>query len=155
MIFIIWLYIALNRTPNIDCYWVGAVPKVKDIIPVMLHQMETHTRARTCFVVLFGLQKHREIEIEREREKDEQERRMFVRMFPYGLHEASFSDCIVYIHAPVATASEADLSQGTNIEERQLNLQVFEQQLACRHLRQEAHSTTRRLSQIRPPIEAT
>ena len=21
------LYIALNRTPNIDCYWVGAVPK--------------------------------------------------------------------------------------------------------------------------------
>ena len=28
MIFIVWLYIALNRTPNIDCYWVGAVPKV-------------------------------------------------------------------------------------------------------------------------------
>ena len=26
---IIWLYIALNRTPNIDCYWVGAVPKVQ------------------------------------------------------------------------------------------------------------------------------
>ena len=25
---IIWLYIAFNRTPNIDCYWVGAVPKV-------------------------------------------------------------------------------------------------------------------------------
>ena len=25
---IIWLYIALTRTPNIDCYWVGAVPKV-------------------------------------------------------------------------------------------------------------------------------
>ena len=25
---IIWLYIALNRTPNTDCYWVGAVPKV-------------------------------------------------------------------------------------------------------------------------------
>ena len=24
----IWLYIALNRTPNIDCYWVGAAPKV-------------------------------------------------------------------------------------------------------------------------------
>ena len=26
---ILWLYIyiALNRTPNIDCYWVGAVPK--------------------------------------------------------------------------------------------------------------------------------
>ena len=23
---IIWLYIALNRTPSIDCYWVGAVP---------------------------------------------------------------------------------------------------------------------------------
>ena len=28
---IIWLYIALNRTPNIDCYWVGAVPKVCDL----------------------------------------------------------------------------------------------------------------------------
>ena len=26
IITIIWLYIALNRTPNIDCYWVGAVP---------------------------------------------------------------------------------------------------------------------------------
>ena len=25
---IIWLYIALNRTPNIDCYWVGAVPNL-------------------------------------------------------------------------------------------------------------------------------
>ena len=24
---IIWLYIALNRTPNIDCYW-GAVPNL-------------------------------------------------------------------------------------------------------------------------------
>ena len=24
---IIWLYIALHRTPNLDCYWVGAVPK--------------------------------------------------------------------------------------------------------------------------------
>ena len=24
---VIWLYIALNRTPNVDCYWVGAVPK--------------------------------------------------------------------------------------------------------------------------------
>ena len=24
---IIGLYIALNSTPNIDCYWVGAVPK--------------------------------------------------------------------------------------------------------------------------------
>ena len=28
IIFIIWLYIALNRTPNMDCYRVGAVPKV-------------------------------------------------------------------------------------------------------------------------------
>ena len=27
-ILIMWLYIALNRTPNIDCYWVGAVPKL-------------------------------------------------------------------------------------------------------------------------------
>ena len=25
---VIWVYIALNRTPNIDCYWVGAVPKI-------------------------------------------------------------------------------------------------------------------------------
>ena len=25
------LYIALNRTPNMDCYWVGAVPKVWDL----------------------------------------------------------------------------------------------------------------------------
>ena len=24
---ILWLYITLNRTPNIDCHWVGAVPK--------------------------------------------------------------------------------------------------------------------------------
>ena len=23
-----WSYIALSRTPDIDCYWVGAVPKV-------------------------------------------------------------------------------------------------------------------------------
>ena len=28
---IIWLYIALNRTPNIDCYWVGAVPNLNPI----------------------------------------------------------------------------------------------------------------------------
>ena len=28
IIHIIWLYIALNRTPNIDCYWVGAVPNL-------------------------------------------------------------------------------------------------------------------------------
>ena len=28
MIDILWLYIALNGTPSIDCYWVGAVPKV-------------------------------------------------------------------------------------------------------------------------------
>ena len=27
IIIIMWLYIALNRTPYIDCYWVGAVPK--------------------------------------------------------------------------------------------------------------------------------
>ena len=26
--FILWVYIALDRTPNIDCYWGGAVPKV-------------------------------------------------------------------------------------------------------------------------------
>ena len=25
---ILWLYIALNRTPKLNCYWVGAVPKV-------------------------------------------------------------------------------------------------------------------------------
>ena len=29
---IIWLHIALNRTPNIDCYWVGAVPKVSCLV---------------------------------------------------------------------------------------------------------------------------
>ena len=28
MLIIIQLYIALNRTPNVDCYWGGAVPKV-------------------------------------------------------------------------------------------------------------------------------
>ena len=28
IISIIWVYIALNRTPNMDCYCVGAVPKV-------------------------------------------------------------------------------------------------------------------------------
>ena len=27
IISIIWVFIALKRTPNIDCYWVGAVPK--------------------------------------------------------------------------------------------------------------------------------
>ena len=27
IILITWLYIALNRTLNIDCYWVRAVPK--------------------------------------------------------------------------------------------------------------------------------
>ena len=31
IISIIWLYIALNRTPNIDRYWVGAVPKVSGL----------------------------------------------------------------------------------------------------------------------------
>ena len=25
IIIIIWLYIALKRTPNIDCYWVGGL----------------------------------------------------------------------------------------------------------------------------------
>ena len=28
IIVIVGLYMALQRTPNIDCYWVGAVPKV-------------------------------------------------------------------------------------------------------------------------------
>ena len=28
IIIITWLYIALNRTPNIDCHWVGAVPNL-------------------------------------------------------------------------------------------------------------------------------
>ena len=27
ILIIIWLYIALNRIPNIDCFWEGAVPK--------------------------------------------------------------------------------------------------------------------------------
>ena len=26
IITIIWFYIALKKTPNIDCYWVGAIP---------------------------------------------------------------------------------------------------------------------------------
>ena len=26
---IVWLYIALNKTPHINCYWVGAVPKLR------------------------------------------------------------------------------------------------------------------------------
>ena len=25
---VIWLYVALHSTPNIDCYWVGAVPNI-------------------------------------------------------------------------------------------------------------------------------
>ena len=28
IIIIVWLYIALNRTLNIDCYWVAAVPNI-------------------------------------------------------------------------------------------------------------------------------
>ena len=28
IIHILWLYIALNRTPTIDCSWVGAVPNL-------------------------------------------------------------------------------------------------------------------------------
>ena len=31
IITILWLCIALNRTPNIDCYWVGAIPNVGTI----------------------------------------------------------------------------------------------------------------------------
>ena len=30
--FRVWLYIALNRTSSVDCYWVGAVPSL-NIIP--------------------------------------------------------------------------------------------------------------------------
>ena len=30
---LIWLYIALNRTPYIDCYWVGAVPNFITLNP--------------------------------------------------------------------------------------------------------------------------
>ena len=37
IIITVWLYIALNRTPNIDCYWVGAVPKVMIFCPVIKH----------------------------------------------------------------------------------------------------------------------
>ena len=32
IIIIIWLYIALNRTPNIDCYWVGGSTQPKPYI---------------------------------------------------------------------------------------------------------------------------
>ena len=28
IILILWSYIALNRTPSVNCYWEGAVPKV-------------------------------------------------------------------------------------------------------------------------------
>ena len=31
IIIIIWLYIAPHRNPNIDCYWVGALPKVQGL----------------------------------------------------------------------------------------------------------------------------
>ena len=34
IIIIAGLFIALNRTPNIECYWVGAVPKIKWLKPV-------------------------------------------------------------------------------------------------------------------------
>ena len=30
----IWLYIALNRSPNIDCYWLGAVLNPNSMAPV-------------------------------------------------------------------------------------------------------------------------
>ena len=36
MIFSIWLYIALNRTPNMDCYWMGAVPKVEGFLILLM-----------------------------------------------------------------------------------------------------------------------
>ena len=29
ILLIIWLYIALNRTPNIDCYWGGRYPIIR------------------------------------------------------------------------------------------------------------------------------
>ena len=32
---ILWLYIALNRTPNIDCYWVGAVEFAKKCLDLL------------------------------------------------------------------------------------------------------------------------
>ena len=33
---ILELHIALNRTPNIDCYWVGAVPNVTTMLNIAL-----------------------------------------------------------------------------------------------------------------------
>ena len=29
IILLTWINTALNRTPNMDCYWVGAVPKLE------------------------------------------------------------------------------------------------------------------------------
>ena len=31
-----WLYIALNRTANTDCYWVGAVPNLNPSMSLVL-----------------------------------------------------------------------------------------------------------------------
>ena len=43
--FLIWLYIALNRIPNIDCYCAGAVPKVQGLgnIGIMEKKIDTTT----------------------------------------------------------------------------------------------------------------
>ena len=37
---ITWLYMALNRTPNIDCYWVGAVLNLQGISPSIGSRVE-------------------------------------------------------------------------------------------------------------------
>ena len=44
---IIWLYIALNRTPNIDCYWVGAVPTPSLVLG--MHSCSVCRLAQRCF----------------------------------------------------------------------------------------------------------
>ena len=35
---------ALNRTPNIDCYWVGAVPNVKVTMTMLNWEIEVESR---------------------------------------------------------------------------------------------------------------
>ena len=44
----IWLYIALNRTPNIDCYWVGAVPKLLVCLQTAAHKSLMFVQLTTC-----------------------------------------------------------------------------------------------------------
>ena len=51
---IIWLYIALNRTPSIDCYWGGStqmIEKISDLraIPCLVELAEELADAAALF----------------------------------------------------------------------------------------------------------